>query len=457
MALMISLRVTLPSSPIPQRTHHRIKTTEASSVAKTEHSSSSNNSNNKKRLDELIQARQAARRSQARSELRSATTVEEWTRPFFDYNVPVQPPTAYNLPSPNKRYSNTSLIVLVLSDRNHLEQRQAIRETWGKGQALYFVVGGPNHHPSSKDKNDIRNDIRNNKSSNNNKTLFLLLQQEQAVHQDLIDSIHPDSYRSLPHKLKFGFQWIAQNYYYNRHHHHHHHHQRRTNIGNNNDNDNNPRTSTTTASLPEWILKVDDDMLVRNVSLIEQVLLEWDVSSLSSLSARPRDDSMIVLGQIQLNTTVQRKGPWAESPAFTQGTYPPWPKGSCGYVVNRHVVEYIADNFDQMSCYQGEDSSLGIWLMQLKLKQQQQSTTPLLFYNTSYFVKHRICRQTDWLVLGHQFAPAAIGACYQAVAVAAAAATTTTTTTTTTTAAQKNGENWNLTSNAKLIITFQVN
>jgi hypothetical protein len=44
----------------------------------------------------------------------------------------------------------------------------------------------------------------------------------------LIDSIHPESYRSLPHKLKFAYQWIL------------------------------PRWPNV-----QWLVKVDDDTVVR--------------------------------------------------------------------------------------------------------------------------------------------------------------------------------------------------
>ncbi|CAB9511676.1 GalNAc:beta-1,3-N-acetylgalactosaminyltransferase2 [Seminavis robusta] len=217
----------------------------------------------------------------------------------FNYSQPTKP-TEYTLPAPNR--TNQSTIVICLSARDNFERRAAIRETWSKGNDnVYFVIGGPvpgNH----KDMN-----LENPLSTSS------LLLQEQARFGDIIDCIHPDTYKSLPFKLHFATRWVMRN-------------------------------------LPnvEWVVKVDDDCVVR-VKLLQFFVLR---------QMNPNHPQ--VIGTIAVGARPHRSGKWAEDPKYTADEYPPWAFGSAGYVVSKPVAQYVADHDHYY--YQGEDAGLGIWL-----------------------------------------------------------------------------------------------
>ena len=143
-----------------------------------------------------------------------------------------------------------------------------------------------------------------------------LLEQEFQAHGDLLDTIHPESYFSLPYKLQFAYHWIYTNYRHD--------------------------------ARWEWILKVDDDILVHTITKLQNDVL------------RPLNGytQPIVVGNIVHNSKVSKIGKWAEhvypgrahfSPNVNQVVrlpyYPYWPKGSCGHVVSRVVAEYVAQKF----------------------------------------------------------------------------------------------------------------
>ena len=142
--------------------------------------------------------------------------------------------------------SSLTMIFLVMSDRSHFDQRQAIRETWGSidndnrsnRNHVFFLVGGkpcyiPEHvrvspyvcesrfHPSDHNNNNIRsvssrfvgapirrvqfNDDNRLSSSNNNSTYHKeirheieRLDEEQRMYGDLIFINITESYSNLP-------------------------------------------------------------------------------------------------------------------------------------------------------------------------------------------------------------------------------------------------------------------
>ena len=170
---------------------------------------------------------------------------------FWDYSLPAIPDSQYTLASPQPRASK--LVVLVLSARHQLKQRQTIRETWGKGHVVYFVVGG--RVQTTIDGTDVTEEA----------SLDSYLHQEADNYKDVLDTIHPESYRSLPYKLRFAYQWV-------------------------------------TREIPEaeWILKVDDDMVARIGTLEEAILNKFN------------PDQPFVMGKIVTKSKVSRFGKWAE-------------------------------------------------------------------------------------------------------------------------------------------------
>lgn len=286
---------------------------------------------------------------------------------LFNYNLPTVR-TPQTLPDPKVK-NKARLIVLVLSARNHFARRSMIRQTWGHDQTVYFVIGGPDH--------------TNNTAVNDSTRLQLV--QEQDAQNDLLDAIHPESYYSLAHKLKYAFHWVI-------------HH----------------------CDAAQWILKVDDDMFAHVDRLSESLLSVLNPSSLT------------VVGRIHQNRPVQRHGKWAEID-YPNPIYPPWPQGSCGYVISRAVAEYVAQQYDrdltnhhrttpnlaQLYIYQGEDTSLGIWL--------ERSSLNVFWVHSSFFVNHGDCMVathskprngtvTDAIALsiGHRISPEQMQKCYDA-------------------------------------------
>jgi hypothetical protein len=368
----------------------------------------------------------------------------------FDYTqIPI--PTAQTLPRPqlynltaihssNSNSSNVpggsgggggGIVIIVLSARNHFASRKAIRETWGRGQAVYFVIGGGadaatasdnayngghNENTTSSSKYRVNHNdqdgnattasghepLNSTTTSTTTKTTTSstmlydrarqqqLLEQEFQEHGDLLDTIHPESYRSLPFKLQFAYHWIYTHYRHDAH--------------------------------WEWILKVDDDIMVHTVAK-----LQHDVLRPLNGHAQP-----IVVGSIVTNGKVIKTGKWAEhvypgrahySPNVNQVVhfpyYPYWPKGSCGHVVSRVVAEYVAQQFHpyhgnnessattsdntnksnttstssntnttasistDLVYYQGEDTSLGIWL--------DESPLSVIWIKSRYFTNDKHC------------------------------------------------------------------
>jgi Galactosyltransferase len=224
----------------------------------------------------------------------------------FNYSQPAIP-TSFNLPPPNR--TNQSTIILCLSARANFERRAAARDTWAKGNDnVYFVIGGP--VPGDTEDMD-REDALSTSS---------LLFQEQQRFGDIIDVIHPDSYKSLPFKLHAATTWMFNNL----------------------DN-------------LEWVVKVDDDAIVR-VRLLDFFVLR----KMNPLHPQ-------VIGTVNVAAKPHREGKWAEDPKFTADVYPPWAFGSAGYVFSRPIAEYLA-NHKELYYYQGEDAGLGIWLNESPLQ-----------------------------------------------------------------------------------------
>ena len=258
-----------------------------------------------------------------------------------DYNIPVTA-TKYTLSSPSR--TNETTVVIVLTHRNNFDRRAIIRDTWAKRHNnVYFVIGGP------LDSNNEDKDLSNPLSTSS------MLMKEQDLHGDMIDSIHPDTYKSLPYKLHYGMKWVVHNL-----------HQ------------------------VNWIVKADDDQVVR-LNLLEFFVLR---------KFNPNHPS--VLGGIIVNSKPHRKGKWAEDPSYAMEYYPPWAFGSAGYIASRQVAEYVGRN-DNLHYYQGEDTGLGIWLAESSLQ-----TT---WIDTPEVNKDKIC-DDRFFIIGHGMSVNEIKNCY---------------------------------------------
>lgn len=227
-------------------------------------------------------------------------------RSRYNYSLPAQR-TDYTLPTQPQPTNASNVVVIVLSARANFERRQVIRETWAKNlHNIFFVLGGPD--PESSPDMDM---------SNPNSTSIRLFR-EQETYQDMLDTVHPDTYKGLPYKLHYAIKWIGRYEHI------------------------------------QWVLKADDDVVVRLRTLQYYVLRKYNPTT------------PMVIGRMEPNSAPHARGKWAEDPKMTMETYPPWAYGSSGYVMSRGVIDYIASE-QSIYYYQGEDVSLGLWLYESPL------------------------------------------------------------------------------------------
>ena len=254
----------------------------------------------------------------------NANTTHTKNLPFqrskYNYSLPAirTTDTLSTPPKPSRSQgASSNLAVIVLSARANFDRRQAIRETWGRHHPhVFFVIGGPagSQLMNNGADADVNDDM-------NRTAVTARLFEEQQQYEDLLDTIHPDTYRGLPYKLDFAITWIGQ-------------HEGMKHI--------------------QWLLKVDDDVVVRLNTLEYHILRNFNASSPS------------VIGRIEPNSKPAIDGKWAEDPRMELATYPPWAYGSTGYVLSRPVMDYIASH-PSLYYYQGEDVSLGLWLYESDL------------------------------------------------------------------------------------------
>ena len=276
---------------------------------------------------------------------RSPEQLPEPELPFqaskYNYSLPAIR-TAYALPTVPRPTNDSNVAVIVLSSRYNFGRRRAIRESWAKGHRnVYFVIGGP--EPDNEEDMDM---------TDPNSTSSRLLQ-EQHQFRDMLDTIHPESYRGLPYKLHYAIRWIGQN----------------------------PEMKHI-----QWVLKVDDDVVVRLRTLQHYVLRQFNPLI------------PMVIGRMEPHSTPHRTGKWAEDPNMLHETYPPWAYGSTGYVMSRSVIDYVAAE-ESLYYYQGEDVSLGLWLYA--------SPLDVTWMDAPYFSLQRNPKNqeyidhTDSVVIGH--------------------------------------------------------
>ena len=262
--------------------------------------------------------------------------IMEWEQEgiFHDFTQPI-PHLNTTLSDPVINFPNDTMVVIVLSSRFNYLHRQAIRETWGKNHSVFFVIGGAGRNETREMEDQVLN--------------------ESEIYRDMIDSVHPDSYLSLPYKLHFGYRWVINH-----------------------------------MKQAKWILKADDDTFVR-IGTLQRALLDLYNHELP-----------IVIGKIVSHSSVSRKGKWAEF-LYEKDFYPYWPQGSRGHVVSRPVASYIAYHRN-LTYYQGEDTSIGIWL--------DESPLDVWWIYSPYFQNHGQCQEEEWLVIGHKLGPDDIRSCY---------------------------------------------
>lgn len=278
---------------------------------------------------------------------------------------PTADPTVANRTNQTDSRISFPFVVLVISARENAERRRVIRETWASGHKnVFFVVSEPCRIPM-----EHRSDGAVCKAwpATLNKTISPTLitlwekqekelLEEHAQYGDIVFASEPESYRGLVHKLKEALDWAVQR---------------------------------TTA---QWMLKADDDTFVR-------------VDSVARYLQQLTPSNPTIVGRIVVGAPVWKTGKWAD-PHYKPAKYPPWPMGSCGYAVSRPIAEYVSLEKDNLYEYQGEDTSLGIWLNESAIKEN------ITWHNSRAFVNEGKCEDPNALVIGHLIDPPKMRKCY---------------------------------------------
>lgn len=274
-----------------------------------------------------------------------------------------------NWPSP--RLTEEKTVIMVMSARSHLEIRQTIRETWGNGHDnIYFIIGQycPVNQAHRKDQLTCENmplssSTKKKQSQKQHDEWYAkrmklesqVLREEQEHYRDMLWTPSPESYRGLPHKLKEAYHWIVRNL---------------------------PNT--------QWIVKADDDTIVR-------------VKSLGTYLDKLSYTKPTVIGNIEYEGLVHKDGKWREV-NYPKDRYPPFPLGSCGHAVSRPVAQYVSKYKSSLQEYQGEDTSLAIWM--------DESPLEVDFYFSESFVNDGMCENPNSFVIGHDLTVDRIRECF---------------------------------------------
>ena len=257
----------------------------------------------------------------------------------------------------------------VLSRRGSFEVRKTIRNTWAFGKDnVFFVIGEactiPLKYRSIDDGGNLAcgvspvqinkryyfEEVQKNILIERAEDEKLLL--EQAAFQDILFVNEIDTYRSLSKKLKFIYTHAYQN-------------------------------------LPtaKWIVKIDDDFFVRVDDFHEYIMTNFNESVPTVISG--------LIGTGKAHTA----GKWKEVPQYPPGKeYPPFPLGSFGHAVSLPVFQHIAEHQGGLFDYQGEDTSLGIWLSQSK-------AIAVEFHQTNTMKNNGVCKDRSVFIVGHDITP----------------------------------------------------
>jgi len=255
---------------------------------------------------------------------------------------------------------NMDLVVIILNARGFKDRRIAIRETWGNEHSnVFFIVG--KHCPYRPDQRKPWVCEPKNKNAKidvnyNAQQDILTAQLSKEPNVIVVDLI--DVYRHLAEKLKLAYAWIVEH----------------TNA--------------------KYVLKMDDDSFARVDSA-----QHW----LANRANPPKYE--IIAGAFSRGSP-SRSGKWAEI-KYRPSTYPPWPSGA-GHIVSRPVIEYMHKNLDTWVSYQGEDTSMGIWMEKVRPQINVRRT------KSEHFTTHSgDCHNKKKFVIGHSISIQKLRACYQ--------------------------------------------
>jgi hypothetical protein len=273
------------------------------------------------------------------------------------------------LSPPKIDVGNTTIVILVPSHQGSFVKRQAIRETWKSvtkhntsTTEVVFVVAQSDceEFDSDLDVNTRASTIANSSPTCDevdHNFLELELELEQERNQDLLEIPMKEEYNRLPEKMMQAYNWAVKN-------------------------------------IPnlKWVAKADDDMFV-------------DVRNLEKYVKKYNFEIPMVIGEIIYHSPVAKSGKWAEYD-YPENYYPYWPKGSAGHVLSRATLEYITENSESLHRYQGEDTSIGIWLHEARISGRLNDVTYI--YAPRHFISSGIyvCEVgANVIMIGHELTP----------------------------------------------------
>ena len=299
--------------------------------------------------------------------------------------------------SSNSTQNQNLLQIFILSRRNSFIRRQTIRNSWKKNHTfINFVIGNNCPFPDRIRKTwecdpdinklkiilNIKLHVKESESAAQNHTVDKLLdkvkdyyfyrkfreqqkeldfrlENEHSEYNDVIFLPVIDTYRNLTQKVQTSYKYLIENY-----------------------------------PLTEWFAKVDEDQYCRPGKLL---------TFLKGLerSNDYNNNTPSLLGKIRTKIKVLRQGKWAENiKDYPEKYYPSFPAGSAGHVINRKFAEFIVKNSKNLTNYQGEDVSVGIWLDRFL---NQTGVTPVIRNLPRYFENNGNCFNSSYLIVGHQF------------------------------------------------------
>ena len=252
------------------------------------------------------------------------------------------------------------LAVIVLTGRDFKDRRNVIRETWGNRHSnVFFIIG--KHCPYRPDQRkswvcepkDVNVKIDENYNAQQESLTTQLSKEPNVIVVDMIDV-----YRHLAEKLKLAYMWIVEH------------------------------------TGAKYVLKMDDDSFAR-VDSVEH----W-------LKSRVNPPKYEIIAAVFSRGGPTRSGKWAET-KYKPDKYPPWPSGA-GHIVSRPVIEYMHQNAETWVSYQGEDTSLGIWMEKVR-PQMDVKRTP-----SEHFIPHSgDCHNKNKFVIGHSISIPKMRDCYK--------------------------------------------
>ena len=216
-----------------------------------------------------------------------------------------------------------------------------------------------------------------------------------------------DTYANLPRKLKLSYEYLLKN------------------------------------TDADWFLKADDDMFVKYDKILSDVeniyskvmkenerleekrqnfknLLEKNPDNIQikhALNQIPHNKTYFYFGCIKSHARVLHKGKWKEDFYTKSDVYPRFSLGSCGHIISRNVAEYIVENSEKLFEYQGEDTSLGIWLDEAptKIKQSLHVQSIAGMSNRLKDGLLKSCVSGRFHVIGHKITPDMMRKCYDII------------------------------------------